>query len=392
MRLRYYFLAAIALVPDERRALFALVAVPSRRVASHCCRRCVAYTNNYSERGGGSITMRPKSLHYQTTVDSDVVVSSLPISNRLDPLLTSFLLRSVRSTTTKDDDDPNHQFTFTDATTAMKGLQVWEMALRKGRLPISNEDFIATNTWPDEPLFSNVYTVLSDMGISRLVHRHPTILISVLLSVAKVVIDYIHAQRRGKLVLLDDASEDDEYDTEIDMNETSNFEYETLSSDELVKLAESAANDLKLEWGEISKGITQLDKIFGYDHGLLDSQGGEGLGLHDGIWKHSGWRPLPDLQRRISSMPELRDLLSQLGRRPSAEGKDNRRFRPRKRSYSNDDMKSVDLDPLDPTSVTGLTRSGSLSYMLPSEAVLLRSSTRSLRWLFLAKFAESKLL
>jgi uncharacterized protein with von Willebrand factor type A (vWA) domain len=91
-------------------------------------------------------------------------------------------------------------------------------------------------------------------------------------------------------------------------------------------------------------------------------------------------------------MPELRDLLSRLGRRPSAEGRDNRRFKPRKRSYSTDDMTGVELDQLDPTSVTGLTRSGSLTYMLPSEAILLRSSKRLLRWLFLAKFAESKLL
>ena len=380
-RLRCCLLAATALMPDERQAIFALVAVPTRSVSGHCCRRC-----------GSSVTVRHKSLHYQTTVDNDLT-SLQKISNRLDPLLASFLLRSVRSTTKEDDDDTNYnQFTFTDATNAMVGLQVWEMSLRKGRLPISTEDFIETKTWPDAPLFFNVYTVLSEMGISRLVRCHPTILTSVLLSVAKIVIEYNDAQRRGKLVLLEDASEDAEYHTEIDMNDTSQFGYEPLSAEELAKLADSVANGLKLEWGAISQGITQLDKIFGYDHGLLDLQGGEGFGLQDGIWKHSGWKPLPDLQRRISSMPELRDLLSQLGRRPSVEGKDNRLFRPRRRSNSNDDMKSVDLDPLDPTSVTGLNRSGSLSYMLPSEAVLLRSSTRSLRWLFLAKFAESKLL
>ena len=91
-------------------------------------------------------------------------------------------------------------------------------------------------------------------------------------------------------------------------------------------------------------------------------------------------------------MPELRDLLSRLGRRPSAEGNDDRKFRPRKRSYDRDDMMGVELDPLDPTSVTGLALSGSLTSMLPNEAVLLRSSMKSLRLLFLAKKAESKLL
>lgn len=101
---------------------------------------------------------------------------------------------------------------------------------------------------------------------------------------------------------------------------------------------------------------------------------------------------MPDLQRRISSIPELRELLSRLGRRPSAEGRDSRRFKDRKRSYSHDDMMGVELDILDPTSVSSLTQSGSLTQMLPSEAVLLRSSIRSLRWLFLAKKAESKLM
>ena len=52
----------------------------------------------------------------------------------------------------------------------------------------------------------------------------------------------------------------------------------------------------------------------------------------------------------------------------------------------------VEMDPLDPTSVAGLTYSGALTSMLPSEAVLLRSQRRTLRWLFLAKKAESKLL
>ena len=121
-------------------------------------------------------------------------------------------------------------------------------------------------------------------------------------------------------------------------------------------------------------------------------QGTDGFGVHDGIWQHSGWRPIPDLQRRISYIPELRELLSRLGRRPSAEGRAGRRFKDRKRSYSHEDMMGVELDILDPTSVSSLTRSGSLSLMLPSETVLLRSSIRSLRWLFLAKKAESKLL
>jgi hypothetical protein len=328
---------------------------------------------------------------------ADAETSSLQVSNRLDPLLTSFLLRSVRSTDESayqeiNSDGRHSHFTFLDATNAMVGLQVWESSLRKARLPLI-DDFAKAQTWPDEPLFSQVYVILSEMGMSRLVRRHPKILTSVLLALAKVVIEFIKLQRTGKLVIPDDATDHEEYDYESEyLDDTSDFEYAPLSTEELAELANSVANGLKQEWNAVVQGVAQLDKIFGFDHELLDLQGGEGFGLQDGIWRHSGWKPMPDLQRRISSMPELRDLLAQLGRRPSAEGRDNRRFKPRKRSYSSDDMSGVELDQLDPTSVTGLTRSGSLTYMLPSEAILLRSSIRSLRWLFLAKFAESKLL
>ena len=101
---------------------------------------------------------------------------------------------------------------------------------------------------------------------------------------------------------------------------------------------------------------------------------------------------MPELQRKISSMHELRALLAKLGKRPSSRGVEMRNFIHRNRSYSTKDVNGVEMDPIDPTSVVGLTRSGSLSYMLPSEAVLLRSSMPSLRWLFLSKFAESNLL
>lgn len=52
-------------------------------------------------------------------------------------------------------------------------------------------------------------------------------------------------------------------------------------------------------------------------------------------------------------MTELRELLSQLGKRPSVKGKMSK-FLPRKKSYSKDDMLGVEVDRFDPTSVWGL--------------------------------------
>jgi len=303
-------------------------------------------------------------------------------------------MRSIRN------DTDNIHFTFSDASKAMVGLQTWETSLRKAHLPTMDDFELAQCTcWPDEPLFSYVFDVLSKLGLPRLVRRHPKVLTtSVLLSVAKVVVQFIKAQRQGKLVVsddIDDDEEDYEYSWEEDITEddySTQFEYEPLSIDELDQLADSLSSSLQEQWGGIVQGVAQLDKVFGYDHGLLDQQGESNFGINDAIWTHNGWSPMPDLQRRISSMPELRELLSKLGKRQSASGTNYRRFRPRKRSYNTDDMTGVQLDPLDPTSVSGLTLSDDLSTMLPTEAVLLRSSMRALRLLFLAKKAESKLL
>ncbi len=220
---------------------------------------------------------RCQSLLLRTSAVAD---SETQISNRLDPLLTSFLLRSVRSTDVdseyrreiNSDGGGHSQFTFSDASDATAGLRVWEASLRKARLPLV-DDFPMARTWPDEPLFSQVFVVLSEMGMSSLVRRHPKILTSVLLAVARVAIEFINKQRRGKLVIPEDAIDDEEYESEsIDLEDAIYFEYEPLSAEELAKLADSVANGLKQEWNAVVQGVAQLDKIFGYDHGLLDLQ------------------------------------------------------------------------------------------------------------------------
>jgi len=345
----------------------------------------------------------------QTSSSPQVVADA---SARLDPLLTSFLLRSVRNTDEDESDEGNapimdtdttissSHLTFSDASRAMIGLITWDTSLRKARTPLT-DDFVNINqsVWPEEPMFSHLCTTLAELGLPRLVRRHPEILTSVLLGVAKLVVEYTKAQRQGKLVIVEESIEDDEneffednYDASMEDHILETFEYEPLSNEDLEKLAESLAGNLVNEWGSLVQGVSLLDNVFGYNHGLLDVQGQVGFGIEDGVWKHCGWESLPDLQQKLSSMPELRDLLSRLGRRPSSEGEDIRRFQRRKLSYSNDDMIGVESDPSNPASVNGLTTSGSFSTMLPSEAVLLKSSFPSLRWLFLAKKAEAKLL
>ena len=225
--------------------------------------------------------------HHATAVTDEIdtqTPTSLQISNAsalLDPLLTSFLLRSIRNSAIDEEDvedSTTAQFTFSDASKAMIGLQVWETCLRKARLPLI-DDFQQTTIWPEEPLFFHVNDAFSALGLPRLVRRHPeTLTTSVLLGLAKVVIEFIKAQRQGKLVISEedniDNNDDWEEDTLSDIEDdfTELFTYEPLSPEELNQLADSFASNLKKEWGGVVQGVAQLDKVFGYDHGLLDQQ------------------------------------------------------------------------------------------------------------------------
>lgn len=230
-------------------------------------------------------------LRQQLNVDTDTGTEppwfhSANASTQLNPLLTSFLIRSVRNDQTNNevlDTDANAsiraQFTFADASKAMAGLSIWETTLRNARLPIIDDFPKDQSCWPDEPLFNHVFSTLSHMGLPRLVHRHPEISTSVLLGVAKIVVQFTTAQRRGKLVISEnilDQREDgyntNEYNLEESNDTTVDFEFEPLAVEELENLAASLANSLGQEWGGMIQGVAQLDKVFGYDHGLLDLQ------------------------------------------------------------------------------------------------------------------------
>ena len=269
-----------------------------------------------------SSTSPSSSLSSSLQDDNDPVASFNYI---LDPLLTSFLLRSVRGGTgigtcagariddcyDRDASDgaraerPSSmsQFTFADATIATNGLRVWEMSLKRSRLPLV-DDFAgaddchggstAAALWPMEPLFARVRTVLSDMGIQRLIDHHPTLLTSILLLVAKVVVEYIDMERAGRLttdavaalagdavdenekhVHYGESIEDEEEEVEEEDSTASLERREPYAAEELAILADSLAQGLVVEWNDMVEGVHQLDKIFGYDHGLMNLQVGD---------------------------------------------------------------------------------------------------------------------
>ena len=310
-------------------------------------------------------------------------------SRNLHPVVTSVLLRASR-------DNPR-RFGLDDLSRSLGGLHIWGEALRKGRLP-TEEEFHDGAIWPERPLYDELVRVLIDLELPRFVLRHPETADAVLLSMLRLVIQYQYRLSEDGEEGSDDAS------TDVNVEYTSN---------NVETMAVNLADDLAVQWGGIVQAMGSLDQLFGLDHGLLDpslimaeeddmvdelddgedgddtTDSSNGFGLNDGIWSHSGWAMMPPLQAGLARMPELRHLISSLGKRPSAEGKDMQKFPPQVRSSRT--ALGVEVDPLSRESVRGITRTSSLTEMLPSEAALLKGSP-ALRRLFLAKKVEGKLL
>ncbi|GFH55543.1 hypothetical protein CTEN210_12019 [Chaetoceros tenuissimus] len=295
------------------------------------------------------------------------------------------------------------------------GIQIWRSCLSKGRYP-TVLDF-EHDTWPTPPLYEKFIHVMSELELPRFVSKHPETLSSVLLTVIKLTFQYMATVNEYLEEQMEEEQDDyfDEYDlfqdyTEYEEEEPVQDENEneiTLSDAQLESIAQDVANELQNKWKDVVTGVTLLDEMFGYDHGLLDvfaQDDGDGLGgstlgfgIEDGIWKNSGWKEIPALQKQISSMHELKDLMNNIGRRPTAENSNEiRKFAPRK--LQKDGSMGAQFDPSSKESISGITRSSNLAEMLPSEAVGLRvkvdgsNSSKALRRLFLAKMAESKLL
>eukprot|EP00535_Pseudo-nitzschia_heimii_P013296 CAMPEP_0197197348 /NCGR_PEP_ID=MMETSP1423-20130617/32820_1 /TAXON_ID=476441 /ORGANISM="Pseudo-nitzschia heimii, Strain UNC1101" /LENGTH=1252 /DNA_ID=CAMNT_0042651169 /DNA_START=207 /DNA_END=3965 /DNA_ORIENTATION=+ len=319
------------------------------------------------------------------------------------------------------------------------GMMVWKRALVKGRSPIES-DFATTvdgsrSVWPPAPLFSCLVEVASSLQLPRLAMRHPETIPMILRSILRNTIEYARMQtgeqkniEGQRSTLRTDDENDDEEDYQHDPhfhhledeNEDDIQDDDSLSpsdfTNDVSKFARVIAERLVEEWSEVVEGVILLDDIFGFDHDFLssgedeDNDGGStgatvGFGIQDGIWSHTGWRLIPTLQKQISAIPELKDLMQDLGRRPSAEeyGANDRRFEkfaPR-RSHPEGAMGAEIDRSFCREAVTGIALSGNPSEMLPSEAVLLRQRLavneegktypNMLRRLFLAKMAESKL-
>ena len=286
-----------------------------------------------------------------------------------------------------------------DLTDVSNGIRTWKSALAKGRLPLPSE-FLSGQPWPDEPLFSNIVDVMTLLQLPRFAQRHPETVYTIILSMIRLNIQFMEELHQAEQSEKRDLGRQGQHidGDEVDSWATDEIGLEADLSVEAI--AGECSEAFVEEWSSVVGGVGILDQLFGFDHNFLRADendattGAEvtvGFGLRDGIWEHSGWKFIPQYQAQLSSMPELRKLVRNLGRRPTAEKRERmHKFQARKRHV--DGGLGAEKDPQNLESISGITLSSSFVEMLPSEAVLLRSSYPSLRRLFLRNKVESKLL
>lgn len=314
---------------------------------------------------------------------------------------------------------------------AASSLKTWKDSLRKGVLPTAG-----SMSWPEEPFRSKLMGALYELEMPRFCRRHPQLLDSLLRQMLELSAEF-EAQREemnddqydgleqqakqpksGKgeqgEERMDDAIASDEpieggvHKSDADTDEKSAKELQfhmelnqgeskdkDLLPDEqsqqskddkiLSETAERMAEELIEQWAPITEKLDMASHMFDNIESLLE--GPEGFDITTSVWRHSGWRELDSLRKKLENLKELRELVRSLGR---GGGKGPLRKSTAERSVPRNPL-GVVRSPLEPVETRSLTRSDDLSRMLPSEAALLAMGGKYGRLLHFSRRAERNL-
>ncbi len=114
-------------------------------------------------------------------------------------------------------------------------------------------------------------------------------------------------------------------------------------------MAQNILRQFESTWSTPLTALAAIDDIFGATTPLpswiRSGQAQIGCGVESGLWQHSGWQQMRELQNLLRGMSELRLLVSSLGKRPAVDG-DEKRKMPPQRDGSNP---GVSRSPYTPT-------------------------------------------
>lgn len=131
---------------------------------------------------------------------------------------------------------------------------------------------------------------------------------------------------------------------------------------------------LPLIWTERLEIWQQLEQVFA-DIGLIT---GLGFDLSKGVFQSHGWLDMVRLNKVIQKLPKLRELIQSLGREEDADGGHLEDVISLMSITSRFETEIV--SPFVPEETKGITRSDSISRMLPQEAALLTNPILKKLW------------
>ena len=161
-------------------------------------------------------------------------------------------------------------------------------------------------------------------------------------------------------------------------------------------LAAQLVEALAAEWEPLTEKLDLAAAVIpGFDLDDLDgADGGARFDVSRGVWHASGWRELASLRAKLAKLRSLRDLVRSLGRSSELKGRLARG--PRLKAAVRASQRGALLSALVPHETRGLSRSGDLGRMLPSESALLAAAAvlhrPSLGRLFACRRVERTLL
>ena len=259
-----------------------------------------------------------------------------------------------------------------------------------------------TLPWPASPTKEKITAWLDESGLPRFCREQPDLTDAVVLSIIDEAT--VAANRRARkaedifreLIEIEEKRRKPRQAGGLDKPKRagaalSNAEKNKLR-EQAERQAESQSGDgavgaLAAAWGERLRAWAAVEEVFGELGGMC----GLGWDLSRTVLRHTGWQDAKRLADLLKKLPQIQDVVRQLGRMQSTEKAEEtpileRLFGPVLRAPA--ELRDIDT-PAVPHDTHGVERSGEIARMLPSEAILFMRP--ALRILWHAKRAERAL-
>jgi uncharacterized protein with von Willebrand factor type A (vWA) domain len=276
----------------------------------------------------------------------------------------------------------------------VSGAQAWRSALLAGELP-------SPEVWPPGAISRPVRRALMDLGIPRFCKDQPELVDQLLTDIVASFARQsaaLRAEVAKKLRDLEDLERERLAESSFQRTRKVREPHEFAIDDETMARLRAEAGraghdrpsdpdaDILAAWGERARAWAEIAGVFGDLGAML----GRGFDLSIRMLKRAGWLEILALRELIERLPEVREIVQQLGRLHAAtEGESvaEKLLVPVRRIE--EERREV-RTPRAPTETRGIERSGEISRMLPAEAAMLGHPR--LRLLWHARRAERALL